>query len=107
MPTRFIYPDHLDNALEARALPVDPAAEVARIMARHPDAVVTAPQSIALRNRASERVLTAALAGGYRIAGTWQFQQRRLELHVRRAPVSTADSACANSISESSKLTPY
>jgi len=107
LPTRYIYPDHLDNALEAHALPVDPTAEVARIMAGNPDAVITAPQSVGLRNRASERVLAAALAENYRIAATWQFQQRRIELHLHRATYANHTGACANSVSKSSKLPPY
>ncbi|MBU6267250.1 MAG: hypothetical protein KGN34_06905 [Sphingomonadales bacterium] len=101
--TRFAYPDHLNNALEARALPVDPAAEVARIMALQPTAVITSAQPVTLPNHASGAVLARALAAGYRHAGAWPFQQRQLDLFTRIMPKT----GCANSISKSSNLRPY
>ena len=106
LPTRFIYPDHLNSALEARALPVDPAAEVARIMARQPAWVITAREPVTLRNPASARALATALAR-YRLAGAWRFQQRTLELHALQVPAPMLNSGCVNSISKSSKLPPY
>ncbi|MGE3692487.1 MAG: ArnT family glycosyltransferase, partial [Novosphingobium sp.] len=50
LPTRFIYPDHLNNALEAHALPVDPAREIERIFAQRPGAVVTSLDPVTVQN---------------------------------------------------------
>lgn len=72
-PSRYIYPDHLQNPTEAPALGVDPASEVARILASQPGAIVTAerpmiprynPQTKALLNNALTRdyVLVARVA---------------------------------------------
>ena len=103
LPTRLIYPDHLNNALEAGALPLDPAAEVARILANQPGAIVTSPQPVTLRNHATERLVQQALAKDYHLVGTRPFQQRPLALWLRRMPANI----CANSISKSSKLRSY
>jgi hypothetical protein len=40
LPTRFAFPAHLSTRFEEHALGIDPAAEVARIMASRPGAVV-------------------------------------------------------------------
>jgi len=42
LPTRFIYPDHLNNDLERSALGISQLAEVERILAEKPPVVVTA-----------------------------------------------------------------
>ncbi|MDE2404446.1 MAG: hypothetical protein KGM17_07240 [Sphingomonadales bacterium] len=107
LPTRFVYPDHLSNALEARALPVDPAREVARIMAAGPQAVVTAAQPVGLRNGASAAVLAQALSRGFRQAGSWTFQQRRINLFIAKDFPERPNGGCRNSVSKSSKLRPY
>jgi 4-amino-4-deoxy-L-arabinose transferase-like glycosyltransferase len=63
VPSRFVYPDHLNNALETPALGTDQAAEIARILALRPGVIVTAsrpvtfqqPRNLALVNEATER----------------------------------------------------
>lgn len=42
VPTRFVYPDHLNNALERNALGVSQTEEIRRILASRPGAIVTA-----------------------------------------------------------------
>ena len=83
LPTRFIYPDHLNNLLEARALPVDPAGEVTRIFAQRPGVVVTSADKVTPQNPATEMLVTRELAAHYRPLGQWIAQGRPLDLHVR------------------------
>jgi len=45
LPSRFVYPDHLNNALETPALGVSQTKEVARILASRPGALVTASRA--------------------------------------------------------------
>lgn len=45
-PTRYIYPDHLNNPVEAQALGVDPVAEERRVLAARPGAIVTASRPV-------------------------------------------------------------
>ncbi|MFW2351522.1 hypothetical protein [Qipengyuania sp.] len=73
LPTRFIYPDHLNNALERDSLGVRQIDEVRRILAHRPPVIVTAdipftPQteevkSLVMRTVASdyERILRARI----------------------------------------------
>jgi hypothetical protein len=66
IPTRFLFPDHLTNPVEARALGIDPAREEARILASKPGAIITATSSIVPRlNPATQTLVKAALARDY------------------------------------------
>lgn len=42
VPTRFVYPDHLNNALERNALGISQTEEIQRILANRPGVIVTA-----------------------------------------------------------------
>ena len=65
-PTRFIYPDHLNNPTEASALGADPVAEEARILATRPGAIITANRAVIPRvNPATQRLVRDALARDY------------------------------------------
>lgn len=85
LPTRFIYPDHLDNRLEERALPVVPEVEVARILLERPGAIVTTRDAVTLRNPATDRLVNDELRQHYRPLGSVNFQERRLDLYARRS----------------------
>ena len=65
VPTRFVYPDHLNNALEVRALGISQKAEVARILAARPGAIVTADAPMTMQNEAATRLVEDALARDY------------------------------------------
>lgn len=41
IPTRFAYPDHLSNAVEADAIQTNSVAEIRRILAQQPGAIIT------------------------------------------------------------------
>ncbi len=66
VPSRVVYPDHLNNALETKALGVDQADEVARIMATRPGAIVTADKALAPQNRETTALVVAAIEANYR-----------------------------------------
>ena len=46
LPTKYIYPDHLNNALERGSLRVSQPAEIRRILAARPGAIVTASEPV-------------------------------------------------------------
>lgn len=84
LPTRIIYPDHLNNVLENRSLPVDPADEARRIFGQRPGAVVNSRDFIAPRNPATDAIVAGELASHYRLLGHWTVQGRQLDLYARR-----------------------
>jgi hypothetical protein len=94
LPTRFIYPDHLNNALEANALPVRPEQEVSRVFANRPGAVVTSPDALTLQNAKTMALVSRELATHYRSLGETVFQGRRLSLYVRTADNDGLGPAC-------------
>ena len=63
----YVFPDHLESVNEAKALPVDPTAEVERIFASRPSVVITEPQVYLRRNNAAAEVVERNLACNYRI----------------------------------------
>lgn len=67
LPTRFVFPGLLNTRVEARAIGVDPSAEVARILANKPDAIVTDLPVFAQGNRATQALVDAALARNYHL----------------------------------------
>lgn len=85
LPTRLIYPDHLNNALEARALPAAPAAEVARILANRPGVIITSPQPVTVANPQTAALVRAELARHYTRVRTVPFQDRPIELWLRQS----------------------
>ena len=46
LPTKYIYPDHVNNALERGSLGVSQPAEIRRILAARPGAIVTASKPV-------------------------------------------------------------
>ena len=85
--TRFIYPDHLANAVEQNAIGADTATEMKRILALRPAVIVTASRPvIPVRNSTNVRLVDAALQSDYvrvadRLGGR---DNRRYILNVRR-----------------------
>lgn len=84
LPTRFIYPDHLNNNLERKSLGIDQAAEVRRIFSHEPGAVITANRAVTAQNEQSGKAVKEALARDYRKLGTIAFNGRVLTVHVRK-----------------------
>lgn len=84
VPTRFVYPDHLNNALEVKALDIVQDVEVARILANSPGAIVTADKAVTLQNEKATLLVKAALALGYERSVTVPMHGRNLTAWVRK-----------------------
>lgn len=66
LPTKFIYPDHLNNALERDAIGISQTGEVRRIIADRPPVIVTADTALTPQNLESKRLVDRAIAEHYR-----------------------------------------
>jgi hypothetical protein len=86
LPSRFVYPDHLNNALETPALGVDQAAEVARILEDDPPAIVTANHPLTPQAPRSGRLVRQALAARYRLAMQREVEGRTISLWLLAKP---------------------
>ena len=86
VPTRFVYPDHLNNALETQALGTSQAGEVARILATRPGAIVTADRPMTLQSEGPTALVAAALAADYEEAISVPMHGRNLTAWIRKAP---------------------
>ena len=69
LPTRWPFPGHLDTQDEAsvRAIGVDPVAEVKRILAARPDAIIDNAPAYDLGNRATHALVQRAVAAQYHL----------------------------------------
>jgi 4-amino-4-deoxy-L-arabinose transferase-like glycosyltransferase len=66
LPTKYIYPDHLNNALERGSLGVSQPAEIRRILAAHPGAIVTANKPVTEQCGPCLELVRQAVAADYR-----------------------------------------
>lgn len=80
-PGTLVYPDHLNNALEAPALPIAPEAELTAILAARPAIIVTSSKPVTVRNVTTDRQVQQALDADYRLLSTFGFQDRPLEIY--------------------------
>jgi len=84
LPTRFIFPDHLNNALELHSIGVDTGQEVERIFAGRPGAVITTSLiAVPKRNEITAKIVHDRLTEGYTRIDNVYFPPRILELFVR------------------------
>ncbi|MWV29452.1 ArnT family glycosyltransferase [Aurantiacibacter rhizosphaerae] len=86
VPTRFVYPDHLNNALETNALEVDQVEEIGRILSQKPGAIVTADTGMTIRNKQAGALVENTLAKDYRQRLTVDMHGRKVTAWVRRVP---------------------
>ncbi|KLI63212.1 ArnT family glycosyltransferase [Aurantiacibacter marinus] len=84
VPTKFVYPDHLNNALEVNALGVDQAEEVARVLATRPGAIVTASSPMTIQNNEATALVEAALASDYAKDLSVEMHGRTITAWIRR-----------------------
>ncbi|WP_379920822.1 ArnT family glycosyltransferase [Erythrobacter sp. R86502] len=85
LPSRLVYPDHLNNALERKALGVSQEGEVARLLATRPPVIVTADRPFTPQNRDAKRLVDDAIARDYqaiaqetldrRVITAWQLRR--------------------------------
>lgn len=81
-PTRYAFPYHLNMALEAPSLGVDPVAETRRALARRPDVVVTADRPAVGPNRAVWALVRRELAAHYREVARIPYGERTILIYA-------------------------
>jgi len=84
LPSRFAYPDHLNNALETHALGIDQAGEVARILRQRPAAIVTADNPVTPQAPAVLQRVRSAIARDYRLGEQRAVDGRMVSVWLRR-----------------------
>ncbi|MFD1788325.1 hypothetical protein ACFSC3_12160 [Sphingomonas floccifaciens] len=84
VPTPYAFPSTLAYEPERGAVGIDEAAEVARIIATRPPAIVTMDEPLAPWNAASHRIVATAIARDYRLAARLPREGRHLLVYVRR-----------------------
>ncbi|MBN8818375.1 MAG: DUF2029 domain-containing protein [Sphingomonas sp.] len=84
LPGRLVFPGHLNGIMEAGSLGVDPVAEVERIMATRPDAIVTDFPIWSLHNPGTKAVVDRELAAHYRLVLREETGKGRFRLVYRR-----------------------
>jgi hypothetical protein len=86
VPTAYAFPSTLAYDPERGATGIDEAAEVSRILSRHPPVVVTMDQPLAPWNAASNAIVSARLARDYRLAMRTPRAGGNLLVYIRRGP---------------------
>ena len=84
VPTRFVYPDHLNNALEANSIGVSQDTEVARILSGRPPVIVSASRAVTDQTPEVEARVKAALASDYTKLLVERMHGRRMFVWLRR-----------------------
>lgn len=97
VPTRYVYPDHLNNALETGALEVDQFEEVRRVLATRPAAIVTADRGVTIRNEDALQLVEATVRRDYVPLLCANMHRRQITAWVR-APASAPASATTGTI---------
>lgn len=82
--TRFVYPDHLNNALERTSLGISQPAEIRRILANRPGVVVTANRPVIAQCEECLELVGEATAGDYRPLISASLHGRMITAWVRR-----------------------
>jgi Dolichyl-phosphate-mannose-protein mannosyltransferase len=71
LPTRFVFPEHLSNAREAKAIGVNTILETQRILSSRPSVIAIAKNpTLATPNLATRRLIRSKLNTSYKIVGT-------------------------------------
>jgi hypothetical protein len=85
LPTRWVFPGHLNTLDEAsaKAIGVDPAVEVRRILASRPEVIVDDFPAYDLGNAETHALVAAALAREYYLAATVRTGSARYRLVYR------------------------
>ena len=83
LPTRFVFPDHLNSGLETNSIGASQTDELRRIFAARPGAIVTRTNNkLPKANLEAAQIVAQELGQNY--TRTLYFAPRRLEVFVRR-----------------------
>jgi hypothetical protein len=83
-PTRYLYPDHLNNGLEIHSLEVDQPTEISRILANRPGVIVTANHYMTVQRPENLALIRQATEADYRPLITATLHNREVTAWVRR-----------------------
>ncbi|MBB3880154.1 ArnT family glycosyltransferase [Sphingomonas pseudosanguinis] len=91
LPSRWVFPGHLNTRDEASAAAIgtDPVAEIRRILAQRPGAIVDDYPRFAFGNAATRAVLRGVLARDYHLAACVPTGPHRMRLVYRPGPGTT------------------
>lgn len=84
LPTRFIYPDHLNNAFERFSLGIPQIGEVARIIAARPPVIVTADETFTVQNEATRSLVWSTVKRDYEEIAREKLHGRTIRVWARR-----------------------
>lgn len=84
LPTRFIYPDHLNNAFERNSLGVSQVAEVARILSKRPPVIVTADTAFTPQNEEAKALVWTTVRRDYKEVAMEELHERKIRVWMRR-----------------------
>ena len=84
LPSRFVYPDHLNNALETPSIGVSQYGEIARILANRPGVVVTSNRPVTRQQPENLELIRNATQSDYRPLITISLHDRAITAWVRR-----------------------
>ncbi|WP_168176300.1 glycosyltransferase family 39 protein [Novosphingobium sp. PC22D] len=105
-PSRFVYPDHLNNALETEALGISQTGEVRRILATRPAVIVTADTPFTVQNEEAKRLVQRTVRRHYAPLAARKIGKRTIRAWLRRprsarlsaaAPLTARESLAASS----------
>ena len=83
VPSRIVYPDHLNSALETHALDVSQTGELRRILATDPPVIVTADRPVIRQNPRNQELVRAMLQQHYRPLARMTLQKRQITAWLR------------------------
>lgn len=86
LPSRFVFPGHLNQANEAPAIGVDTVAEVRRILDTRPGVIATVTPPWPQGNAATRTLVEARLVRDYRLVHTVRTRKRLRQLWRLRTP---------------------
>lgn len=84
LPSRIVYPDHWNNVMERETLGIDRPAELRRVLAGKPGAIVTADRPVAVQDPDTLALVQRALASDYRPDASATIRGRTYQVWVRR-----------------------
>ncbi|MXP28748.1 hypothetical protein GRI58_07930 [Porphyrobacter algicida] len=84
LPTRFIYPDHLNNLLEHDALGTSQPGEVRRILSHKPPVIVAANVPFTVQSPDVAAIVKRTLAQDYRPIASAKMHDRVITAYLRR-----------------------
>ncbi|MEO5705893.1 MAG: glycosyltransferase family 39 protein [Alteraurantiacibacter sp.] len=84
LPSRIVYPDHWNDELERNSLGIDRLAELRRVLANRPGAIVTGDDPVAAQDLDTTALIERAIASDYRHATSGVIRGRTYHVWVRR-----------------------